>query len=159
MVTRLTGKKCPARRKPPLKKRIGPSRLNRAAHFSSADCNHVRELDELLGSIEFLSPLPSGQHSQAILRAFVTVFRVARGFFRVAVAVFLFLGVASIRDGNSSSGCFVVRWWPWRNGWMRAASASVRNRSPFLFWRSSSRYAGIVLGCFWLLRRVCEASC
>jgi len=59
MVTRLTGKKGPSRRKPPLKKRIGPSGLNRAAHFSSADCNHLRELDELLGSIEFLSPLPS----------------------------------------------------------------------------------------------------
>jgi sporulation protein YlmC with PRC-barrel domain len=51
--------KCPSRRKPPLKKRIGPSGLNRAAHFSSADCNHLRELDDLLGSIEFLSPLPS----------------------------------------------------------------------------------------------------
>jgi len=96
------------------------------------------------GTDRALGPALVGHHSHATLRAFVTVFRATRGFFRAAV-VFLFLGVASIGGVNSSSGCFAVRWWPWRSGWMRAASASIRSSSSLLFVRSSSRYAGIVL--------------
>ena len=46
------------------------------------------------------------QHSHAIFRAFVAVFRGARGFFRAAAAVFLGLGVASTAGDNSSLGCF-----------------------------------------------------
>jgi hypothetical protein len=29
-------------------------------------------------------------------------------------------------DGDSSLGCFAVRWGPWFRGWMRAASSSIR---------------------------------
>src|ERR1017187_568847 len=63
MVTRLTGKKGPSRRaprrKPPLKQRVGRPDVKPDGPFSSAGCNHLRELDELLGSIELLSPLPA----------------------------------------------------------------------------------------------------
>ena len=47
---------------------------------------------------------------QATLRAFVAVFRAVRGFFRNASAGFLALGAAFTEDGNSSLGCFAVRW-------------------------------------------------
>jgi hypothetical protein len=63
----------------------------------------------------------------AILRAFVAVFRAARGFFRAAAAVFLALAAVSAGDRNSILGCFLVRWWPWCSGWMRAASSSIRS--------------------------------
>ena len=65
--------------------------------------------------------------SHAALRGFVAIFRAVRGFFRDAATVFLALGAALTEDGNSSLGCFAVRWWPWRSGWMRAASSSVRS--------------------------------
>jgi hypothetical protein len=70
----------------------------------------------------------SRRHSgHATLRAFVAVFRAVRGFFRVTVAVFLALGAVLTADGISRLGCFGVRWRPWRSGWMRAVSSSVRN--------------------------------
>ena len=68
------------------------------------------------------NPRPS---SQATLRGFVAVFRPARGFFRNATTVFFVLGTALTEDGKSSLGCFVLRWWPWFRGWMRADSSSI----------------------------------
>ena len=65
--------------------------------------------------------------SHAAWRAFVAVFRAVRGFFRAAATGFLALGTALTTDGNSSLGCFAVRWWPWFRGWMRAASFSIRS--------------------------------
>ncbi len=50
--------------------------------------------------------------SHAALRAFV-VFRAVSGFSRTAATSFLALGKALTTDGNSSLGCFAVRWWPW----------------------------------------------
>ena len=83
--------------------------------------------------------------THAILRGFVAVFLAARGFFR-AVAAFIFsLAAAPTGDGNSSLGCFAVRWWPWRSGWIRAASSANRSSVSLRFRRSSSRYSGIVL--------------
>ena len=70
-------------------------RANRPAHGA-----HVLPAEHSLGS-------------HATLRAFVAVFRAVRGFFRAAAAVFLALGAALTEDGNSSLGCFAVRWWPW----------------------------------------------
>jgi hypothetical protein len=70
---------------------------------------------------------PLRPFSHATLRGFVVVFRAVRGFFREAAAVFLALGAALTEDGNSSLGCFAVRWWPWRSGWMRTASSSARS--------------------------------
>jgi hypothetical protein len=54
---------------------------------------------------------PAGAH--AALRAFITVFRAVRGFLRAAAVGFLALGTDLTPDGNSSLGCFAVRWWPW----------------------------------------------
>ena len=82
--------------------------------------------------------------SHAILRGFVAVFLAARGFFR-AVAPFISpLAAAPTGDGNSSLGCFAVRWWPWCSGWMRAASSANCSSVSLRFRRSSSRYIGIV---------------
>jgi hypothetical protein len=64
---------------------------------------------------------------QATLRALIAVFRPVGSFFRDAATVFLALGPALAEDGNSSLGCFEVRWCPWFSGWMRAASSSVRS--------------------------------
>jgi hypothetical protein len=52
---------------------------------------------------------PARDH--AALRAFVAVFRAVRGFSRTSAAGFLALGAALTTDGNSSLGCFAVRWW------------------------------------------------
>jgi hypothetical protein len=100
--------------------------------------------------------------SHAALRAFVAGFRAARGFgfdfvficILAAAAVlivlvflalvFLALTAALTGDCTSSLGCFAVRWWPWCSGWMRAASSSIRSWSSSCFWRSSTRYSGIV---------------
>jgi hypothetical protein len=76
--------------------------------------------------------------SHAALRAFVAIFRAVRGFFRACAKVFLALGAALTTDGNASLGCLAVRWW------MRAASSSILCRASLPFWRSSSRYSGIV---------------
>src|ERR1019366_1595756 len=54
--------------------------------------------------------------NRAIGRAFVAVFRAARGFFRAAAAVFLALPAALTGDSGSSLGCFAARWWPWCSG-------------------------------------------
>jgi hypothetical protein len=67
-----------------------------------------------------------------------------RDFFGTVAAVFLALGTALTADGNSSLGCFAVRWWPWFRGWMRAVSSSICRWASRSFWRSSSRYSGIV---------------
>ncbi len=67
------------------------------------------------------------------------------GFLALATAGFLALATASTGAGNSGFGGFGVRWWPWRSGWMRAASSSVRSSVSARFRRSSSRYSGIVL--------------
>jgi hypothetical protein len=65
--------------------------------------------------------------SHATLRGFVAVFRAARGFFRNATTGFFALGAALTEDGESSLGCFAVRWWPWFRGWIRADSSSIRS--------------------------------
>jgi hypothetical protein len=65
--------------------------------------------------------------SHATSRAFIALFRAVRGFFRNAAAGFRALGVALTEDGDSSLGCFAVRWWPWFRGWMRAVSFSIRS--------------------------------
>lgn len=69
----------------------------------------------------------------------------ARSFLRGAAAVFLALAWAATGAGNSSVGCFAVRWWPCCSGWMRAASAAIRSSASSRCRRSSSRYSGIVL--------------
>lgn len=71
-------------------------------------------------------PCERGIGSHAILRAFIAVFRTMRGFFGAAAAVFFALA-ATTGDGNSSLGCFAVRWWPWCSSCMRAASSCIRN--------------------------------
>lgn len=92
-----------------------------------------------------LSGTRAGLGSHAILRTFVAVFRAARGFFRAVAAVVFALAADPTGDGNSSLGCLAVRWWPWRSGWMRAASSAIRSSASTRFRRSSSRYVGIVL--------------
>ena len=49
---------------------------------------------------------PSGH---ATLRAFVTVFRAVRVFFRTRATVVFDFGAALTEAGNSSLGCFAVR--------------------------------------------------
>ena len=71
-------------------------------------------------------PCERGIGSHAVLRAFI-VFRTMRGFFGAAAAVFFALAGATTGDGNSSLGCFAVRWWPWCSSCMRAASSCIRN--------------------------------
>ena len=73
----------------------------------------------------FLGPTALGIANAALgghatLRVLVAVFRRARGFF-------LALAAATTRSGNSTLGCFAVRWCPWCIGWMRAASSSIRS--------------------------------
>jgi len=84
---------------------------------------------EMVGTrrLELLTSTVSRPLSHATLRAFVAVFRAVRGFFRDAAAGFLALGAALTEDGESSLGCFAVRWWPWCSGWMRAASSAIRS--------------------------------
>lgn len=83
--------------------------------------------------------------SHAILRGFVAVFLAASDFFRDFTAVFFPLAAVLTGDGNSTLGCFAVRWWPWCSGRMRAASSVIRSSFSLRFRRSSSRYVGIVL--------------
>jgi hypothetical protein len=51
-----------------------------------------------------------GPWSHATLRAFVAALRTVRGFFRDGSVAFLALGAALAEGGNSSLGCFAVRW-------------------------------------------------
>src|ERR1019366_3993691 len=67
----------------------------------------------LFGRNRTIGPAFAGQRRHAILRAFVAVFRTARGFFGAAAAVFLALPAALTGASSSSLGCFAVRWWPW----------------------------------------------
>lgn len=71
--------------------------------------------------------------THAALRLFFAVFRAVRGFSRAAAAGFLALGTALTTDGNSSLGCFAVRWWPCCRGWMRAASSFLPQLSLSIF--------------------------
>jgi len=82
-------------------------------------------LGSCLGLVANPTCEPSVVHDA--LRAFVAIFRAARGFLRACTAVFLTLGAVLTTDGDSSLGCFAVRWWPWFSGWIRAASASIRS--------------------------------
>jgi hypothetical protein len=63
----------------------------------------------------------------ATLRAFVSVFRRARGFSRYATVVVLALGAALSGDDNSGLGGFDMRWWPWFRRWMRTVSSCERS--------------------------------
>jgi hypothetical protein len=82
--------------------------------------------------------------SYAALRVFVAVFRPVCGFSCDPPAVFLALGAALVEDDNSGWGCFAVRWWTCFRSWVRAVSSSIRSSESLSFWRSSSRYAGMV---------------